>query len=180
MQDGSLADKDALLADMATHQRMTGREVTAEANDRLAVPLFERVAAQVAAQITRPVKRVAAAPDFTTAQAHADARGKAAGRSPWKIEHKPPSLTRDIAKSGPHVLAMFERLQERIALLMTKRESGILGAPSWRDRVLAVLAEKLSGRDVQMRSAHLIQLCEDSNASFGDWKKEPGQKLWSI
>ena len=177
----SLGDKDALLGDMAAHQRLTGREVTAEANDRLAVPLFELVAAKAAAAAARvQTPRSPMTPDFAAAQARANARAAAKGVKPWQLKIEPKTITRDVAQAGPHVLAMFERLSARVQLLMTKREPGLLGAPSWRDRVLAVLAEKYAGRTQRLTSAHLIQVCEDSNASFGDWKKEPEQKLWSI
>jgi hypothetical protein len=78
----------------------------------------------------------------------------------------------------PAMMRQAVKLRARIDLLLTKMESGPLGAPSWHHRVLAILALKYAGPALAATAgAQMAELVEQSSAVFGDWRAEKPRRV---
>jgi hypothetical protein len=172
---------EALQADMARHQRRFAPEVTADANQRLAVETIERLEKQDAdARPSPPV-------EIPVASAHDRRELEVDGRK-YTLERTP---DRNVYRTASEFEAQVIRhAKPRIDMLMTKRESGPLGTPSWQTRTMAAMYFKVksleaikSGRfdeaNVYERAFQqdLYDLLEASNLSFGDWRKDAPTKI---
>jgi hypothetical protein len=75
-------------------------------------------------------------------------------------------------------------------MLMTKRDTGPLGQPSWQTKTLAAMYWKVKSLEAikggkpdeatvyeRAFQQDLTELLEASNASFGDWRKDAPTKL---
>lgn len=160
-------DLDELLADMAGHQAAFRGEVTAEANRALAQPVFERLERQAADAKAAPPPCVVDVPERPTRETReVDGRRYTLTRAPDTDEG-----VIDV-RGNAHAMWLFERASARLQLLLTKPESGPLGAPSWRARALAWLA-LVAGKQPTKRSlGELLALCDESVRYFGDWKQD--------
>ena len=159
------AMRSGLLKDMSDHQRGRGKVPTASDNETLMVPIFERIEQRQRERDGRPK------PKLTPAEPtrRTEAKAKAAG---WKITRDEDERTDKIRTLDGISAEVFNRLYPRVQLLLSKHEHEILGRPSWRERILAVIAKKWRGHPAQEYVAELIQICEESNELFGDWKKD--------
>jgi hypothetical protein len=168
---------DALQGDMAAHQAATTGEVAGENNRQLAASVFDRIEhkmaerARKAAPAPAPVSRQVARAE----KREIDGKRYTVTRSP---EPEGPTHGQAVLKSSKHALWLFERASARLQLLLSKPERGPLGQPSWRERAMAWLA-LVGGKQPTKRSlAELLQLCDESSAAFGDWKKEREVRLY--
>jgi hypothetical protein len=169
-RDEALRDGlDGIQADMAQHQRITGKEVTAEANRKLASETFEQIAA------TSPIGFEQ--PETVAPQAVQEERKKVTGRSGREY-----TFLKELDRAGNHQpiklspAARREMLKKlhRVHLLLTLPETGPLGAPSWKQRALAVM--RVHNNPARF-ARELDELLEASNATFGDWRKESTKKV---
>jgi hypothetical protein len=171
--------RESFAADMAEHQRMTGHEVSATANERLAVPMFERLEQKQTERAQRPARR--ASPDPISDDEHRRAlatelerRGRPGALERMRIERyedREPVRVRATRRE----MERAERIQARLDLLLGLRESGPLGQPSWRDRALAVLSMRfVIGMDRRRIAQELIDLVEASTLSLGPWDVPAG------
>ena len=164
------AGLDALQGDMAAHQRMFRGEVTGEANRKLAADTFAELerSGQLAPVEDAPVE----APDPQVERATKEVNGR---------EYQ---LTKEPDKAGaPLTMSQRERelelkMLQRLHLLLTMRDEGILGAPSWRTRAESVMALMVMPGGVIRFAQELDQLLEDSIKPFGDWKIDPDRKIY--
>ena len=174
------AGVDALQADMRNHQVRFAPEVTADANKKLAVETIERLEKQDAD--AKP--GLAPAPQSTP---QLNEKRTVDGRD----------YTLDVAPDRPmyRTATQFERdvlthAQPRIALLMSKRDTGPLGSPSWQTRTLSAMYFKVksleaikSGRTdlaeyyEQAFQLDLSELLEASCQPFGDWRKDAPTRI---
>jgi hypothetical protein len=150
-----MSDREALdlfLGDMAGHQAQFVGETTPSANQSMAAALFEQM----------DQKRADVAGRLVSAPAAAD---------PAPADERPSRV--EAAKRG------FEFKDERrVALLLSKDESGPLGAPSWRARVMAIMALKYAKPELRVTAgAQLAALVEESNATFGAWYAERPKRI---
>lgn len=178
---------DALQADMAAHQRRFSGEVTADANQRLA--------AETVAQLEREMASSKAAPDpgpamqmpIDTTPIRREINGERYVIKP-EVENSQQSPLVRKASEAEHWF--ISHAMPRIHMLLEQRETGPLGAASWRDRVLAVFALKTqaqsaaaSGRQDMARDLdkryifELTCILEASSIPFGDWKKDAPTKV---
>lgn len=195
---GNTADvlKDEFARDMAGHQKRTGRMPTPAANQRLAASLFERMEAK--RRDAKPVNAPAAA--AKPAESQAEKRARSMG---YKLVRLPDQGKQRTLKLDEGLARFMARLEERVMLLFTGRdlrgelprglwegwhkERGPLNSPSWHERVLAAERTRrgpMGTLSPQEREewrkrgvAELLQVCEDSSAVLGDWKKPPAQRL---
>jgi len=126
---------ELLQEDVAQHQRAHQGEVTAEANRVFLAGEMERVEQMLAAQPTLPAAEEAPAlpPPPTVERRQVDGRQYLLARGPDR-----PLLR----TASPLEAEFFVKASARCALLMELGDGGPLGAPSWRDRLLAVMATK--------------------------------------
>jgi hypothetical protein len=158
----------AFQGDMAAHQAMTGREVTAEANRQLAAEEFARLEASgVFDQQAAPEPAPPPAPEREVT--HHDVDGKR-----YLLTKEPDAPSRLIAQSDVEKALSILALQ-RVRMLLELEDTGILGAPSWRARACAVMA--LGPLHPGFPQA-LADLLEDSSRLFGDWRREPQRKIF--
>lgn len=192
----SLDVKEAMVSDMTEAQRRMGKEPTPTQAEKLVVPLLEKIDQKKRYAIAKPPPRIDKKekpkgwqPAKTTHKADASVLNPETGEVRklrnvpeelgYKILHEKDDedekvVDSPLAKAGPHTIAFAERLAERISLLLTKRERGPLGQPSWSERVMAILATRhVPTYGKKRRSLELITLCEQSSEVFGDWKKDP-------
>ena len=172
---------DAIQADMAEHQRTHRGEVTAEANRKLAVETFSDLDA-------RGVFEAAPAPPEPKPTRQ---ERRLLERQERVVNGKTYQVTKDDAVDGP-VLPLSKRQQgevvkalQRLHVLLTLQDEGILGAPSWSNRakaVFSIIADPKSGTTMVQREIRFAQeldaLLEDSNRLFGDWKADPDPKIY--
>lgn len=179
------AGLEALQADMAAHQRATGREVTARANQHLAAEAFQRLERQLD---DRAAPAAPAAP--TPIEAKRETREVDGRRYTFSTS---PNDDVALRTATPAEAWFLEHALPRVELLLSKKDTGPLGQPSWEQRTLAVLALKqhslalsASGKPEYRDQAELLdrrymleltELLEASNATFGDWKKDAPTKL---
>jgi hypothetical protein len=164
---------DAIQEDMAEHQRSSGKLPTGEANRELAAAEFEKLA-QRGAFLAEPVPT-------------ANPVEPRPARETKDVDGKKYVLTRD-AESGPLVEQPLDereetlRILQRLRFLLTLRDPGILGGPSWQQRVVNALDKAGATQGAAMlnprRFAREIdEVLEDSNKYFGDWRKDPERKI---
>lgn len=186
MDDGREA-VDALQQDMRDHElRHGGGEVHAARNQALAAEAVERAERERADAPFVPMPF-----SFDRDQA-----SPPPGREHREGQHGRYIVDRsgtDDTKFRPATEAEHRFMTHalpRVEMLLTKPESGPLGQPSWRDRVLAVMelrsrvpGLKLAGlhdiaADTERRfTFELMQLLEESNAAFGDWKADKARRV---
>lgn len=173
---------DAIQADMAEHQRAHRGEVSAEANRQLAVETFTELEARGAFEPPPPP----IAPPAPTRQER-----RLLERQEREVNGKKYVVTKDDAVGGPTVpLSQRQRGEvvkalQRLHLLLSMRDEGILGAPSWSNRakaVFAIIADPKSGTTMAEReirfAMELDALLEDSNRLFGSWMADPEPKIF--
>lgn len=161
---------DDLRSDMAAHQRERAHvDVTDQSNHRLAADLLERIDREQADSKAPPPKPV----------------------QDWNVNAVDVGPDPLVRKATPQEHWFVSHAMPRLQLLLEKRESGPLGAPSWRTRALAgpmyfkeaAARAKMAGRHDMAREFEeraffeLVELLEQSSASFGDWKKDPDPKV---
>lgn len=160
--------KESFAEDMARHQRLQGKLPTPYENQKLAEPIFERVEREMAEEDYRyqpPAK--AEKKDRRSLEEKA----KDKGFKVWR-DQKPDK----IVKFSPRDLRTYELLRARVAKLLRCREKGVLGMPSWRDRVLAAIVTFC--RDKKRGTQELEAVCDASAVHFGDWRKPPEKPLY--
>ncbi len=161
---------DALQGDMAEHQRMFRGEVTGEANRALAANTFaelerQGVLGQVAEAAATP------APPADVEKTEHVLNGVKYTRTK---EPDFPSPERFL----PHLeKQLVVKALKRLRLLLSLRDSGVLGAPSWNTRAKAVMAYMFLPGKVVRFAQELDTLLDESNKYFGDWKVDPEPKI---
>ena len=175
MADDVLAVRDALEADMAGHEARHG-EVHAARNQQMAAEALESYERQAADIKPAKPEPMGSAPIERTVEKRATDRGEY-------------TITREVDKPMFRTASEFEtqvlaHAQPRIALLMSKQDSGPLGTPSWRSKTLAAMYFKVksleakAAKQVDLETYYelayqqdLEDLLESSNQIFGDWRK---------
>ncbi len=175
---------DELQNDMQLHQRRFSGEVTAEANRALAASAVERM--------ERELADIAAAPPLVSAGppppiAKSVERREVDGKN-YVVSKGPDAPMLRQANEAEHWF--LSHALPRIELLMNKDDTGPLGQPSWRSRVLAVMELKsrvpslrlarfddLADDTERRYMAELTALLEDSSRLFGDWKADAPKKV---
>jgi hypothetical protein len=155
--------------DMAEHQRITGREVTGEANRQLAATLFGQLEQQGA--LDRPADPTPAIAEPAPPQSVSEKRS---------VNGREYTFTID-GDQGGNPVPMSAREKEltvkalrRLHMLLELQDEGVLGAPSWRTRACAVMAVASN----QARFAQeLDELLDASSKYFGDWRIDPDKKI---
>jgi hypothetical protein len=148
--------KDAFAHDMAEHQRITGQEPTPAANDRMAVPFFEQLEQKLEERRQRPAPEVKVDPRAELDQGALRDECRRRGRE------------------GAADALSIQRMPDRAPIAVAS-DPADLGAPSWRERALAVAALKLLNVDRRRVAFELAGLCEASIPSFGPWDVPEGE-----
>lgn len=164
------AGLDALQGDMAAHQRAFRGEVTGEANRRLAADTFAEL--ERSGQLEPAGDILAPPPDPEPERTTREVDGRA-----YQLTKAPDREGAPLRMSRAErdlELKMLQRLQ----LLLTLRDEGILGAPSWRTRAESVMALMVMPGGVLRFAQELDQLLEDSIKPFGDWKVDPDRRIY--
>jgi hypothetical protein len=172
---------EALREDMAQHQRHTGKLPTDSRNQTLAVDAIIELEKR-SADVTPPPAEVATTPVVATVE-----RKEVDGKT-YIVDRGPDApMFRAASQFESEVLA---RATPRLELLLSKRESGPLGTPSWSARVMAAMFFKV--KSLEARAAKLFDLAENyerayqldlsellesSNQTFGDWRKTAERPL---
>lgn len=178
---------EAIQADMAEHQRNFAAEVTGEANRELAAQTFAEIDARGGfdAPPATPAPAPAPEPQLTRQQRRLLERQErdVAGRK-YVVTKDDEVVSPELALAGlerEHVVKALQRLH----MLLSLKDTGILGAPSWSQRATAVMATMVdpkSGGTVAERRVRFAQeldaLLEDSSRLFGDWRADPDRKLY--
>lgn len=184
-----MADRDgfdAFLGDMATHQvERVGAEPTPRANHALAAELFERIDQKRDEQARRLQPKPTAEPPPVAAEPRAsDLEAKRRGyrilrggdlspRSP-----RPDANVPVVATWGKREQEFYAAVTARLHLLLHKPEPGLLGAPSWRDRALAVLAVGMQPGGRRLSAQMMIELVKESEAAFGSAFAVAGPRIY--
>lgn len=126
---------DALQQDMADHQRRFVGEVTGEQNRQLMAAELERVDQMLAERKPEAETPPPPAPP----PAPTIARESVAGRE-YLLRKEPDRPLVRVA--SPLEAEFLTRATARVELLLSLGDSGPLGAASWRDRLMAVMATK--------------------------------------
>jgi hypothetical protein len=175
-----------LEADMARHQRdIAGAEVTADSNHRLAVDIVQRLERQHAEEARQPQAPAAPAPEQP---AHEVERREINGHV-YTLD-KSTTDTQPYRTASQFEHDVIRHAMPRIEYLMTLKESGIAGGPSWHDRTCAAMYFKVKQTEARQSfrfdlvdeyerrfQQDLYELLEESNKSFGDWRKDAPKKL---
>ena len=164
------AGLDALQGDMAAHQRAFRGEVTGEANRRLAADTFAEL--ERSGQLEQAEALIAPPPEPEVERTTREVDGRA-----YQLTKAPDREGAPLRMSRAErdlELKMLQRLQ----LLLTLRDEGILGAPSWRTRAESVMALMVLPGGVLRFAQELDQLLEDSIKPFGDWKVDPDRRIY--
>lgn len=176
---------DLFLGDMAAHQRDRVGEVTGAANQALAVPLFERLDQKRAEQARRMTPASASAPRTPPPPTEERASDREAKRRGFRILREDdlgPEPTGDkalpvVATWGTREQQLYRAVGARVQLLLSKPEPGLLGAPSWRARAMAVLAVSATGKR-ELAARMMLELVRESEAAFGALVYEVSPKLY--
>lgn len=173
-----LEDRDALLADMANHERRFNGEVHASRNLALASETFQQLDRERAETPKAFVPEPPSQPPIEHTVQHREINGQR-----YKLDVAPDKtpMYRSASDFEHNVL---RHAQPRIDMLLTKQDEGPFGTPSWRTRTIAALYFKIksheaftSGKaaeaDIFERAFQqdLYELLEASNQTFGDWRK---------
>ena len=179
---------DDLRSDMARHQReVVGTDVTDSRNHSMAADLVQRIEREHAEAPEWPIATDAPEPIPTSLAGIEDRDGKHGAytldkgrRDDIKVRQANEAEHWFLAHAGP-----------RINLLLSKPETGPLGSPSWRQRMLAVLElhSRIPGLralglmdavvDLERRFMfELVELLECSVPVFGDWKADRERKVF--
>jgi hypothetical protein len=164
------AGLDALQGDMAAHPRAFHGEVTGEANRRLAADTFAEL--ERSGQLEQAEALIAPPPEPEVERTTREVDGRA-----YQLTKAPDREGAPLRMSRAErdlELKMLQRLQ----LLLTLRDEGILGAPSWRTRAESVMALMVMPGGVLRFAQELDQLLEDSIKPFGDWKVDPDRRIY--
>ena len=176
---------DALQADMAGHQSRFRGEVSGEANRVLAVDAIERLERKLDDEAGRikPKPSEPVAPPVQPDEVR-------------EVEDKRYQITRSqtddvqMRSATPAEAWFLAHAMPRVELMLSKLDTGPLGEPSWNQRTMAVMAIK--ERSVAARTSNMIeladdlnrrftfelmQLLEDSNRVFGEWKADAPRKV---
>ncbi len=172
---------DGLRSDMAEHQRRFAPDVTDAQNHTLAAGTIERVEREMTdakpPQAAEPVHvpLPAMEREFEDRKYTLDRAPESAGsvRQATSAEHD-----------------FLRHAMPRMNLLMTKRETGPLGQPSWSQRLEAVAALRTHATSLQKAGQlelaesmdrrflfEFMRLLEESSAVFGDWKADPATRI---
>jgi hypothetical protein len=169
---------DDLRGDMAAHQRVTGAEVTDARNHSMAADLVQRLEREQSGHV---------APPPTPPQQTRQERRRERREGRFGAYHIDTAPGDDVAvrEASQAELWFLAHAMPRVELLLSKMETGPLGQPSWRDRVLAVMQRKSLVQGMRTAGLHaeaadldrrfmfeLSTLLEESNATFGDWKAD--------
>ncbi len=174
---------DALREDMALHQRHTGKLATDASNQALAVSAIVEYEKRVEpAPIAQPVE---------TRPVPVGTEVKEIDGKRYIVDHGPDApMFRTATDFESQVLA---RATPRLELLLSKRDSGPLGTPSWSAKVMAAMYFKVKSLEAraakQMDLAEnyerayqldVSELLEQSNAIFGDWRILPDKPIIAV
>jgi hypothetical protein len=162
-----VADQDAfeaLQGDMADHQRRTGREVTAAANQALLGPELERAEKMIA---DATAAAGTPAPEAPPPVAKTIDRKDVKGRSYLLSKQEDTPLIRVASPIEAEFLVLAEA---RMVLLLDHAESGLLGAASWKQRVLAVMATKAKAASWKAAAEAPDQLEQTRNTCRADYR----------
>ena len=174
---------EGLQSDMARHQRRFASEVTATANQALAVATIERIEKQDAERES-PTPLAATTPSVPDQEVQT----KEIDGKTYTLDKAPDRpMYRTASQFEADVLA---HAQPRLALLLSKQDTGPFGTPSWRDKTMAAMYFKVKSLEAiktkrtdlaeyyeQAYQLDLAELLEASNQPFGDWRKDPERKL---
>jgi hypothetical protein len=173
--------KESFASDMAEHQKKTGKLPTPAENARLAVPMFEMLEQKLADEAQRQALAAPTKVDPRPSEINRDSlrrecerRGRGSAADFLAIKRMPDKAPIAVAPD-PADLERGMRMLRRVQLLMTKRDEGVLGLPSWAQRAKAVLFLKFAGADPRRIAFELVQLCEDSIPAFGPWDVPEGE-----
>lgn len=184
MSDDLSEAVDLLEADMAEHVRRRGGEVRSHVNKALAVDA-----------VTRLEKEQADAKPVAPSQPDHAQPVRLGGRETREVDGKKYILDKNIAPVKFRSATEFEEqvlkhAMPRIELLLTKRDSGLIGGASWRTRTTAAMYFKVKSLEAaaamqfdlaeQYERAFQLdieELLEASNQPFGDWRKDPAKPL---
>lgn len=203
-----MADREALdlmTADMAGHQVATGKLPTPGENQALAGELFERLdrkAEEKKPEVVVDPPAVKLAGDGQLAshleRSATERKAKEMGYRLLRGENAPKVTPVELSSRA---IEMHEKIRLRVKLLMSKEESGVLGAPSWRDQVLAVQSLQFTGRTegevaavaktfgTKVAAIHaaqggrasaavaILKVLDESSAVFGPWWLETPKRI---
>jgi hypothetical protein len=174
---------DGLQSDMRRHQERFAPEVTASANQALAAQVMERIEKQDAERkiAPPPVAPLASVPDQEVQTKEIDGKTYTLDKAPDR------PMYRSASQFEADVLA---HAQPRLEMLLTKRDSGPFGTPSWRDKTMAAMYFKVKSLEAikakrtdlaeyyeQAYQLDLAELLEASNQLFGDWRKDAPSRI---
>lgn len=182
-----MADREGIelfLGDMAGHQAATAGQTTPGRNQALAADLFERLDQKRAEQAGKLQPKPAAEPPPVAAEPRAsDLEAKRRGYRILRggdLSPRTPVPGGDvplIATWGPREQEYYRAVSARVRLLLDRPEPGILGAPSWRDQALAVLAVGATGQR-KLAAKMMMELVKASEAAFGAVFATQGPKVF--
>lgn len=169
---GDLRDGfDAFTEDMAEHQRTHGVMPTPAANQNLAAAEFEQL------------EHKGAFAPRDAAPAIAEPEPEPELREQREVNGREYTLTKDQRHGDLPVLPGRERQEmvkilQRLRMLLKLEDTGPLGAPSWRTRVIAVM-DAIAVRNNWLEFLTLLDpLLEESSKYFGDWAVDPEPKIF--
>lgn len=162
---------DAFTEDMAEHQRAHGVMPTPAANQNLAAAEFEQLEHQ-GAFAPRDAALAIAAPDPELEL-----------REQREVNGRSYTLTKDHRVGDAPFLPGREREETlkilgRMRLLLNLEDTGVLGAPSFRTKAIAVMDALAVRKNYLEFLVMLDALLEESNKYFGDWAAEPVPKIF--
>ena len=177
-----LEARDLLEADMFRHETRFNGEVHASRNQALAAEALRELDRQRAVSPPSVAPEPVAQPDRFTQRRELNGHK-------YTLD-KAPDTTPMYRAASDFEANVLRHAMPRIKRLLTERDSGPLGTPSWRVRVLAACYFKIkaheaatSGRpgesDIFERAYQqdLYELLEASNQPFGDWRKSAPEKI---
>lgn len=172
---------DTFLGDMAAGQSRAG-EVTPRANQALAADVFQRLDQKREEQNRRLTP--ASVPDPTPdADAEPRASDLEAKRRGYRIlrggdlSQDDDGKPRRVVQWGVREQWFHAAVKARVALMLSLPERGILGAPSWRERTMAVLSLAATGQR-ELAARQMFDLCLESQASLGPLFVERAPKVF--
>lgn len=168
---------DAFQGDMAEHQKVTGREVTGGTNQKMAAELFE----ELDKNGTFDRNAAPAAPEPVEEKHHGflDDAWAAQVREKRQVNGREYETFRGPDVDGPKVRMSRQQRElevkalKRIKMLLELQDEGILGAPSFRQKALAIF----SIADLKKRAMKIDEMLDESNKYFGDWQVDPDRKI---